>query len=342
MQSSSASMGRRFVEIDSMVDGKLVKNTKVKNGESIIRGIISWTGVKERYFCIVLKPRQDSEAVLLKQFGKSDLASGVRTKRIPIYSRSSIEDDYMLYIGPNDMSVLNQPHLGLGQIINYGFFGGISKILLAILRTFHKVVRNWGVAIIMLTMLINLILFPLTKKSLLSMQKIQEIQPHIEKLKTVHKGNPQKLNKELAEVYKQYNVNPFGGCLPMLIQMPIFIALYQGLMRSIELKGAHFLWIKDLSRPDYVHIPFTLPVLGNEIHVLPLLMVGAMFLQQRLSTKSSTGASKEQQQQQKIMLIAFPLFFGFLFYNFPSGLVLYWLTNTVLMVIEHSAIRRSA
>lgn len=341
MQSSALAMSKRFIEIDSMIDGKLVKNNKVKNGEDVVPGIISWTGVKERYFCIVLKPQQDSEAVLLKQFGKSSLASGVRTKRIPIYSRSSIEDSYMLYIGPNDMAILNRPHLGLGQIINYGFFGGISKVLLVVLRVFHKVVRNWGVAIIMLTFLINIIMFPLTKKSLLSMKKIQEIQPHIEKLRAVHKDNPQKLNKELADVYRQYNVNPFGGCLPMLVQMPIFIALYQGLMRSIELKGAHFLWIKDLSRPDYVHIPFTLPLVGNEIHVLPLLMVGAMFFQQKLSTKSNANASNEQKQQQKIMLIAFPLFFGFLFYNFPSGLVLYWLTNTILMVIEHSAIRRS-
>jgi len=112
------------------------------------------------------------------------------------------------------------------------------------------------------------------------------------------------------------------------------------LMRSIELKGANFLWIKDLSRPDYVPLPFSLPLIGNEIHILPLLMVGAMFFQQKISAKTNVGASPEQQQQQKIMLIFFPLFFGFLFYNFPSGLVLYWLTNTVLMVIEHSAMRK--
>ena len=172
------------------------------------------------------------------------------------------------------------------------------------------------------------------------MRKIQDIQPHIEKLRSVHKDNPQKLNKEMAELYKQYNVNPFGGCLPLLIQMPIFIALYQGLIRSVELKGAHFLWIKDLSLPDYIGTPITLPLIGNNIHLLPLLMVVAMFFQQYISTKNSQSASKEQMQQQKIMLIFFPIFFGFLFYNFPSGLVLYWLTNTVLMVVEHSIIRK--
>ena len=339
MRPAGGAMGRRFIEIDSMVDGKLVRNGKVKNGEAIIKGIISWTGVKARYFCIVLKPQQDSEGVILRQFGKSELASGVRTKRMPIYSGTMLEDSYILYMGPNDAVRLSAPGFKLEQIINYGIFGGISKVLLVILRVFHKVVRNWGVAIIMLTFLINMILFPLTRKSFLSMHKIQEIQPHIEKMRKLHKDNPQKLNKELAGLYKQYNVNPLGGCLPLLIQMPIFIALYQGLMRSIELKGATFLWIKDLSRPDYVPLPFTLPLIGNEIHVLPLLMVGAMFFQQKISAKSASGASPEQKQQQKIMLIFFPLFFGFLFYNFPSGLVLYWLTNTVLMVIEHSVIR---
>ena len=339
IKSTGLVMGRRFEEIDSMVDGKVMRTNKVKDGASFIKGIVSWTGVKERYFNVILKPQQDSEGVILKQFDKPDLASGIRTKRTPIYPGATIEDSYVLYIGPNDLARLGSLGFGLEQIVNYGIFGGISKFLLVVLRAFHKVVKNWGVAIIMLTFLINLALFPLTRKSFVSMRKIQEVQPHIEKLRKVHKDNPQKLNKELAELYRQYNVNPFGGCLPLLIQMPIFIALYQGLIRSIELKGASFLWIKDLATPDSVHLPFSLPFLGNQIHLLPLLMVIAMFLQQKISTKSSPVASKEQQQQQKFMLIFFPLFFGFLFYNFPSGLVLYWLTNTVLMVIEHSAMR---
>ncbi|UCD54664.1 MAG: membrane protein insertase YidC [Candidatus Omnitrophota bacterium] len=341
LQPTSSVMGRRFIEINSIVDGKIVRNTRVKNGDSFIKGIVSWTGVKERYFSIILKPQQDVEGVILKQINKTDLASGIKTKRNPIYPGTTMMDSYILYIGPNDIAKLSKVGFGLEQIINYGIFGGISKFLLIILRMFYKIVRNWGIAIILLTFLINITLFPLTKKSFLSMRKIQEIQPHIEKLRNVHKDNPQKLNKELAAIYREYNINPLGGCLPLLIQMPIFIALYQGLIRSIELKGANFLWIKDLSNPDFVRIPFNLPFLGNEIHILPLLMVGAMFFQQKISTKSTAVASKEQQQQQKFMMAFFPLFFGFLFYNFPSGLVLYWLTNTILMVIEHSSMRRS-
>lgn len=334
-------MGRTFLEIDSMVDGKLVRSSKVKTGENFIQGIISWTGIKERYFCIILKPQQDSEGVILRQFGKTDLASGIKSKKMPIYPGNEIEDLYILYAGPNDITRLKSLGLGLEHIVNYGIFDGITKILLFTLRKFHSVVKNWGVAIILLTFLINLVLFPLTRKSFTSMRKIQEVQPHIEKLRKVHKDNPQKLNKEMAGLYKQYNINPFGGCLPLLLQMPIFISLYQGLIRSIELKGANFLWIKDLSSPDSVALPFKLPFLGNEIHVLPLLMVGAMFLQQKISSASTPTTSQEQMQQQRIMLMVFPLFFGFLFYNFPSGLVLYWLTNTVLMVAEQSLIRRS-
>jgi len=336
--SGNAMMGRRYLEIDSMVDGKLFRARKVKEGEQLIRGIVSWTGLKERYFSLIIKPNQESEGVILKQYAKHDMTSGIRSTRVPIYPGSEISDSYLLYAGPNDAQRLNA--LGMGQIINYGPFDIISKFLLKILRIFHKITKNWGVAIMLLTLVVNLVLLPLTRKSFTSMRKIQEVQPHIEKLRALHKDNPQKMNKELAELYRQYNVNPFGGCLPLIIQMPIFIALYQGLIRSIELKGAHFLWIKDLSNPDFIKLPVTLPLVGNELHILPLLMVIAMFFQQYLSTKTTQTMGKEQAQQQKIMMIFFPLFFGFLFYNFPAGLVLYWLTNTVLMVIEHSTMRK--
>ena len=173
------------------------------------------------------------------------------------------------------------------------------------------------------------------------MRKMQEVQPHIENMRKLHKDNPQKLNRELAELYKQYNVNPFGGCLPLIIQMPIFFALYQGLMKSIELKGAHFLWIKDLSNPDFINLPFTLPLIGSQLHVLPILTAIAMLFQQRSSMQNMGSGSPEQKQQQKIMMVFFPIFFGFLFYNFPSGLVLYWLTNTVLMLIEHATLKKA-
>ena len=142
------------------------------------------------------------------------------------------------------------------------------------------------------------------------------------------------------ELYKKYNINPLSGCLPVLLQMPIFIALYQALIKSIDLRGAGFLWIKDLSMPDAVNLAFNIPGLGNTINILPVLMAGAMVFQQHIATKKSTGASAQTKQQQQ-MMIMMPVLFLFIMYNFPSGLVLYWLINTLLTVLEQHGIMYS-
>ena len=145
------------------------------------------------------------------------------------------------------------------------------------------------------------------------------------------------------ELYKKYNINPLSGCLPIVLQMPIFIALYSALMKSIELRNTGFFWIKDLSSPDAVRLPFTLPFLGNSINILPLIMVAAMVMQQKISTKTMGGAvTPEQKEQQKIMLIVMPIVFGFIFYSMPSGLVLYWVVNTALTIVEQSSLAKNS
>jgi len=160
------------------------------------------------------------------------------------------------------------------------------------------------------------------------MQKLQELGPHIEKIRQENKDNPTKLNKEIMELYRRYKVNPMGGCLPMVIQMPVFIALYNTLSRSVELKNAPFLWIKDLSMPDaFFHFGSNVPLLGNAINLLPILMIGAMILQQKIS-QSTAGSS--QSEQQRLIANIMPVMFGFIFYSLPSGLVLYWLTSTLV------------
>jgi YidC/Oxa1 family membrane protein insertase len=254
---------------------------------------------------------------------------------------AKIKQEYVFYAGPLNEKIIANVSPDMASVVNYGFFGGVSKVLLVILRFFYSVTHNWGVSIILLTFLVNLLLFPLAVKSFVSMHQMKKIQPHIMKLKELHKDNPQKLNKETMELYKKNNVNPLGGCLPLLLQMPIFIALYQGLIRSIELKGAAFLWIKDLSRPDAVPIPFSLPLLGNSVNILPLMMVGMMALQQKLTQAASAkDMTEEQKSQQKMMMLMMPVIFGFMFYNMPSGLVLYWLTNTILMTTGQKIISR--
>lgn len=170
------------------------------------------------------------------------------------------------------------------------------------------------------------------------MKQMQALQPAIEELRKKYKDDPQKLNKEIMELYRIQRVNPFSGCLPLIFQIPIFFALYQVLMRSVALKGAKFLWIKDLSSPDRLFIlPVSIPILGKELNLLPILMTIGMFIQQKFSMAATSAGSTEQQ---KLMLILFPLMFGIIFYHLPSGLVLYWFINSTLMLLYQLRIRQ--
>ncbi|MFQ5951876.1 MAG: membrane protein insertase YidC [Candidatus Omnitrophota bacterium] len=332
--------GRSFLESATMVDDKVLRKKSVK-GMQEKTGSISWAALKNRYFALILKPFNPPYSAIVREAPDKGMSMALRSRVYTLKPGESIEDSYLIYGGTLSENRLAAIGYGMENVLDYGIFGGVSKMLLSILRFFHKGTRNWGVAIILLTMLINAVLFPLTKKSVTSMHQMKTIQPHMQKLKELHKDNPQKLNKEMMELYKKYNVNPLSGCLPLLLQMPVFIALYQGLIRSVELKGASFLWIKDLARPDAVKLPFSLPVIGASINILPLLMVGMMVVQQRISQGATAAAmTDEQASQQKMMMVVFPLVFGFLFYNMPSGLVLYWLTNTVLMTAEQKLMAR--
>ena len=338
LRKAGAVAGRSFLEADTMIDGKVWKLKGAKGSQEKF-GQIEWTALKNRYFTVLLQPLNPVQSVVVFDTPGKNMITALKTPAQILRPGETMRQEFVMYAGPLNTAEVAAVSEDIGGIIDYGFFGGISKALLSVLRFFHKGTHNWGLAIILMTLLINLILFPLTMKSFSSMHQMKQIQPHIQKLKELHKDNPQKLNKETMALYKQYNVNPLGGCLPLILQMPIFIALYQGLMRSIELKGASFLWVKDLAKPDAVSLPFTLPVIGNHLNILPLLMVGVMFLQQKISQPAG-GATAEQASQQKMMMIAMPIFFGFLFYRMPSGLVLYWLTNTILMTVEQGLIAK--
>ena len=171
------------------------------------------------------------------------------------------------------------------------------------------------------------------------MREMQAIQPKVEELRKQYKDNPQKLNKEIMELYKLHKVNPLGGCLPLLLQMPIFFALYQALMRSIHLRGAPFLWIKDLSSPDRLFVlPTALPFIGSEVNLLPVLMTIGMFIQQKATMATTSSANMEQQ---KMMMVIFPILFCFIFYHMPSGLVLYWFINSTFMLFFQLRTNRS-
>ena len=296
-------------------------------------------GIRDRYFCSIIEPPNDTYAAFIKKINAQESELGLIPPDTTLAPGQQIEQKFRIYLGPQELSIITQVKPEWTGVMYYGSFNFISQILLQLVEFLYRLVHNWGLAIIILSILIYFILYPLTLKQMRSMKEMQALQPRVEELKHVYKDNPQKLNKEIMGLYREHKVNPLGGCLPLVLQIPIFFALYQALIRSIALKGAHFLWVKDLSEPDRAFIiPFSIPMLGNEINILPILMVVIMFIQQKIT---STTAAMAQSEQQKLMLILMPLVFLFIFYRMPAGLVLYWSVNSLLMLIYQFRINRA-
>ncbi|PIP19733.1 MAG: hypothetical protein COT38_05375 [Candidatus Omnitrophica bacterium CG08_land_8_20_14_0_20_41_16] len=307
--------------------------------KSIQRPGIKFLGLRDQYFAAIIEPKLDNTTGVINRLNnqESEIGLNVQTEIIP--PNGQIGHSYRIYIGPQDLGILNNINPNWSAIIHYGTFDFISQILLQTLEFLYKIVHNWGWAIILLSLLVYLVLYPLSLKQMRSMKEMQVLQPKIEELRKANKDNPQKLNKEIMELYREHKVNPLGGCLPLILQIPVFFALYNALMRSVVLKGAKFLWIKDLSEPDrLIVLPQSIPILGNELNILPIIMAIGMFVQQKISSASASGASAEQQ---KIMIIVMPVIFGLIFYRMPSGLVLYWFVNSTLMLIFQLRMNRT-
>jgi YidC/Oxa1 family membrane protein insertase len=283
------------------------KNFKKMKDETL--GGLQFSGSRNQYFCISLLKGSYSIKV---QKSKTE----VDLLLVP----SSTE--FSLYIGPQLTKELKP--FGLEGIINYGFFHGIGVILVWFLHLFYSWTKNWGISIILMTILIYIILFPFTMQSTKAMRKMAQVQPELDKLKEKHKDNLQKLQKEQAELFKKYKINPLGGCLPFVFQMPVFFALLQVFLRFVEVKGVSFLWIKDLTLPDRLFkFPMTIPFVGDYLNIIPLLMVALTLIQQKITTVST---NKEQQS----MALFFAVFMGVMFYNFSACLALYWFIQNLL------------
>lgn len=293
-------------------------------------------GFRDRYSCIIISPQSSvlspqCKPYIEKQNGSAEIGLDFGAINVPANSQVVLKS--IIYCGPQDISRLKQSKLGFEGIVHYGSFDFISSALLSILRLFHHLTHNWGAAIILLSVFVFFFLYPLTVKQMRSMKQMQALQPHIEALRKTHKDNPQRMQKETMELYRRHKANPFGGCLPIILQIPIFVGLFQALSRSIVLKGSQFLWIKDLAEADKLFVlTSVLPFIGREINLLPILMAVTMLFQQKLSLKAG-GASKEALQQQKMMTLMMPVMFCFIFYHLPSGLSLYYLVNTLLSTL---------
>lgn len=277
----------------------------------------SYIGFKSRYKLILLKPEKASQAFVEKN--GSTIIFGISYPEINLASGTAFEIDFSFYAGPSDFFIAGKEVDN--RIFGKGFFVSMGRLLFAILKQIQRLVPNWGWAIVLLTLLVKLVFYPLTRSSLRSMKQMQKLRPYMKDLQTKYKDNPKEMQKELMNLYREYKINPLSGCIPMLIQFPIFVGLFLALRSSVFLRGAPFiLWIKDLSEPDCICTLGSFPV-----NILPLLMAGTSYWQQKLTP---------QEPSQKSLAIIMPLMFLFLFYNFSAGLLLYWVTMNLASLLE--------
>ncbi len=328
-------------------DGKK-RNLKVpRDGVETITSRVTWAGIVGKYFEVIAVPNATQYTITYDTRPLDDLParSSMFLSR-PVIKASKNTDVFKFYLGPKKRDILaryNDPaRNGFGMADMHfedtaatsPIIGWLANILKFFLELFYRLIPNYGVAIILLTILIKALLFPLTHKSYESTAKMQALQPKINELRERYKSNPQKLNQEIAAFYRKEGVSPLGGCLPMLLQLPIFFALYNLLSNHFDLRGAAFIpgWINDLSAPESVwnFAPVTIPIVGwHDLRVLPFIMLGTTFLQSKLTqTGNATNTNM------RMMTYLMPAVFFFILYDMPSGLVLYWTMQNILTIFQ--------
>lgn len=302
-------------KLDQLDVGDLKKDAKGFGKEVV------WSSLQSKYFMAAAVPLNAAAEKLRVALNGELLESVFVSAPLALQPGEKRQFDYLLFFGPKDWDQLKAADHQLERAVNFGWFDLLAKPLLHVLVFFYGFLKNYGLAIIVLTVIIKLLFWPLTHKSYASMKAMQKLQPEMQKLREKFKSDKERLNRELMELYKTHRVNPLGGCLPMLVQIPVFFALYKVLLDSIALRQAPFmLWLTDLSAKD----PY---------YITPLLMGASMFVQQKMTPTTADPI------QAKIFLFM-PVVFTFLFLNFPSGLVIYWLVNNLLTIAQQYYINR--
>jgi YidC/Oxa1 family membrane protein insertase len=321
--------------------GGELHDLKIKKGETQkdeLPGKTDWVASRSKYFLTALIPDQPDLCSGAGVYG--DYSAQNELYDVSLSLAGSNATTTTLYLGPLEYSRVKNLGVELEQVMNFGwgFIKPISKFILWLLKKMYTLIPNYGVVLIIFAFLVKIVVFPLTKKSYQSTKAMQAVQPEINALKEKHKSNPQKLNQATMQLYKEKGVNPLGGCIPMLIQMPLLFGLFTVFRTTIELRGKPFVfWITDLSAPDTVlHLPFSFPMYGDQVSILPILMVVSMFIQQRMMG----GAN--QQGQQKMMSYFMSGFFFLMFNNFPSGLNLYYTLFNVLTIAQQKWVPTNA
>jgi YidC/Oxa1 family membrane protein insertase len=302
-------------ELDQVDIKDLAKEPKNFGSDAI------WGSLQSKYFMTAAVPLSGASEKIRVAMNGDLLESVFVAPALQLPPGGYRQFDYLLFFGPKDPELLKAANHRLDEAVHFGFFDLLAKPLLYVLVFFNGFLNNYGLAIILLTIIIKLIFWPLTHKSFSSMKSMQKLQPEMQKLREKFKNDKERLNRELMELYKTHRVNPLGGCLPMLVQIPVFFALYKVLLDSIALRQAPFMfWLTDLSAKD----PY---------YITPLLMGASMFVQQKMTPTTADP------MQAKIFMFM-PVVFTFLFLNFPSGLVIYWLVNNLLTIAQQYYINR--
>lgn len=331
-------------ELNKLFGAAAGNELKTTTPEQIAPRPADWVAVKNKFFVQILTPEAAAGA-----FDLSVRRAGEGKKNVPVEVAAALQFNSELvagnetvtrktsaYIGPKDYSFLKTQGMEQVEVMEFkstGFWKFMNPVMYPIktgllwgLKALHVVVRNYGVAIMLLTVIVRMIFWPITHKGTESMRKMQALQPQLKEIQVKYKDNPQRLQQETMKFYKENKVNPLGGCLPMLIQIPVFIALFVVLRSAVELRFSKFLWIRDLSEPENLFagmIPF-----AGSLNILPLLMAATMVWQQKLTPSGGDP------QQQKMMAVMMPVMMLFFFYTMPSGLVLYWTTSNVIMIVQ--------
>ena len=306
-----------------LANNKLVEQTvsAAKNGPLTNSGHFSFAGLEDAYFTVVMLPEGDAN---MQQVTFADSMTVQATGKLVTYIGGAVSagavNHFEMFVGPKDFDLLKRVNPKLEQVINFGWLSILAKPLFLIVNWFNDhIVHNFGWAIVLVTVVINFMLFPLKLSNMKSMRKMQALKPQIDAINAKYKGtkisDPKKgdQNQEVMALYKKYGVNPMGSCVPMLLQIPFFFAFYKVFTVSVEMRGAPWLWVTDLSQPEHI-----------AIRILPVVMIVSQFVMQKMTPQPAGDPN-----QQKMMMFM-PLIFGFMFYNFPSGLVLYYLTSNLV------------
>jgi len=335
-------------ELIVLVNNEIEKVTSLPKQTEQFAGQINWFGLNDKYFLVAVIPEIGGNSAI----NYSSLNSNQILNAKYFYPREIIKPGntnttkWKTYLGPKEPKNLNVVGYGLNEAINWGWLGILAEIALKFLKILNSVLHNYGLSIIAITVILRVLFLPLTLKSMRSMKlmqaKMQAIKPKVEALKEKYKDDKTKQNAELMKLYSSHGVNPLsslGGCFPLLLQLPVFIALYDVLLYSIDLRQSSFLWINDLAEPEHL---FNIPIFGEyelPFRILPLLMGVSWFISQKMTPQTAPGS--ESMELQMKMMQFMPIIFTVMFWSLPSGLILYWTVSNILSIFQQIYINRT-